>query len=350
MGMNRIATVVMLLLLAGAVAGQSLKQGTIVECNEISVVLHPGKTLQEYANILVNRLAPAIELAYPDTEVFFVMGNRGNAESKVGAIWVFESDEIWSRYYDPDGNPTAAGRRASEQLDPIRAELNQVGTGTRMSRVWEIINEPRSAATAEYFDYLVEYSSKVNYDEVPVHPSAMGISDPLLENVVEELDDAFGELKSSGLEEGDPQYSQYTSRIDALKESINETAIPLAAAESRAFQKGGSFGYHKITVSLAQDVTMDQYLQFWTDQYFPEFVKLMKGVEVLILVPHRAPLEDQFVYVYYFRSQRSRDRYWPEPDTPSDHTNAAMEQLKPLFFELLEMGTWEDDYGVWIIQ
>ena len=66
--------------------------------------------------------------------------------------------------------------------------------------------------------------------------------------------------------------------------------------------------------------------------------------------PFGKPLTDQFVYVYYFRSESSRDQFWPEPDTRSKQADQAMDRLKPLLFEQLELGTHVDDYGVWIIQ
>jgi hypothetical protein len=268
----------------------------------------------------------------------------------VGAIWAFESAEVRNRYFDEHGNSTPLEQQAREKLAPIVEQLNQIGTGTRYSKTWEVINEPRSAGAENYYRYLIEYASKENNLEVPIAPATMVMTDPLIEKLVREISETTRTLIEGGYGKEDPRYREYTAQIEADKESLLEVATLLVAEESRTFQKGGSFGYHKLTVSLSPDVTMDQYLKFWTDEYFPKFVKLMKGLEVLILVPYNRPLEDQFVYVQYFRSESTRDRYWPEPDTPSDRTDSTMEQMKPLLFELLQMGTWEDDYGVWIIQ
>jgi hypothetical protein len=202
----------------------------------------------------------------------------------------------------------------------------------------------------DYYNYLVEYSSNENQLEVPIAPATMGVSDPLVEKLVREISETTGALIESGDGEGDPLYNQYITRIESSKESLLEVATMLAAQESRVFQKGGSFGYHKLTVDLAQDVTMEQYVDFYISKYVPELAKLMKGIEVLIMVPYHEPLTDHFTYVYYFRSEQSRDQFWPEPDTPSTRTDKAMEQMKDLLFELLLLGTPEDDYGVWIIQ
>ncbi len=348
--MNRIITIAILLLTAGNVSGQTLRMGTVIECNEITVNLKPGGTMEQYSQFMVSQLVPATEKAFPGTEVYIVRGNRGNAESKVGAIWVFETPEIRNRYYDPGGNLTPAGQKASAEVDPVLEQLERIGTGSRKSMVWEVINEPRSEKAAAYYEYLIGYCSRENYREVPVSPSAMGIADPMLGKLVEDLSGAVSELVNSGVSEDNPAYEQYTSKIDFVKKTIREVATRLEEEEKKAFQKGGSFGYHRLTVSLAPEVTMDQFMGFWTEKFIPEFVKLMEGLEVLIMKPFGETLENRFVYVNYFRSESSRDRYWPEPDIPSDRTNAALEEMRPIMFDLVQLGTWEDDYGVWIVQ
>ena len=107
---------ILILFLSEALSGQALHQGTIIECNEIAVDLHPGKSIEQYLEIMVNQMGPEIERLYPQTEVYFVKGNRGNAESKVGAIWAFESAEVRNRYFDQDGNPTPAEQSAREPV------------------------------------------------------------------------------------------------------------------------------------------------------------------------------------------------------------------------------------------
>ena len=337
-------------LLTGSLPGQTLHKGTVIECNEIGVTLLPGKTLEDYLDVLVNVLGPAIEEAFTGTEVFFVEGNRGNAESKVGAIWVFPSAEVRDLYFAQDGSRTQAWQKASEKLDPIREQLAEIGVGARNSMTWEVINEPRSATAADYYDYLIEYCSKENLSEVPVAPAAMGISDPLLEKLVRDISETTGTLIESGYGKEDPRYKEVASRIRSAKQTLREAATLLSIEEKRAFQKGGSFGYHKLTVTLEEGVTMQQYLDFYSKKYIPELVKYMEGIEVLIMVPFGKPLKDQFVYVNYFRSESSRDQYWPEPDVASDRYDEARNKIKSLLFEQLELGTQVDDYGVWIIQ
>jgi len=348
--MKTLLILIISLFLSEALSGQALHKGTVIECNEIAVVLHPGRTIEEYLDIMINQFAPEIERLYPDTEVYIVKGNRGNAESKVGAIWTFASTEVRDRYFDEHGNPTLAEQEARAQLAPVVTQMEKIGKGTRYSMVWEVVNEPRSGALDDYYDYLIEYSSRENFMEMPISPATMGVSDPLVEKLVREISETTGALIESGDGEGDPLYNSYASRIESSKKSLLEVATKLEAQEERAFQKGGSFGYHKLTVDLAQDSTMQQYVDFYIDKYTPTLVELLKGIEVLIMVPYNEPLVNQFTYVYYFRSEQSRDQYWPEPDSPSTRHDQAMEQMKNLEFDKLMLGTEEDDYGVWIIQ
>ena len=62
-------------------------------------------------------------------------------------------------------------------MAPIVAKLDKIGSGTRHSMVWEVINEPRSGALEDYYTYLIEYSSKKeNLLEVPIAPATMGVA------------------------------------------------------------------------------------------------------------------------------------------------------------------------------
>ena len=336
--------------MAGTISGQTLKKGTVIECSEITVTLHQNATLEQYFEILTEQMVPATELAFPGTEIFYAVGVRGNAESKVGAIWVFESAEIRSRYFDDEGKLTPVGEKASAELDPVFDRLEKIGTATRKSTEWMVINHPLSTIVNDYYEYLIEFCEQEDIYEVPIAPSNMGITDPQLEKLNSDLAETVAELIDSGIGENDPRFSEYSSRIKNLRRSLDEAATKKAETEKRAFQIGGSFGYHVLTISLAPEVTMEQYLEYLTKKYIPEVVKHFTGVEVVIMKPVRGAQEDQIAYVNYFRSERSRDQFWPEPDTYSQRAEEEREQVQPVLFELLKLGTWTDNYGVWVIQ
>jgi hypothetical protein len=119
---------------------------------------------------------------------------------------------------------------------------------------------------------------------------------------------------------------------------------------SQTLQKGGSIGLHVTTITLAPDVTIDQYLDFLINKYVPEMEKHYKGLKINILKGDRGAHENKIAVMTYFESEKARDRYWPEEGKPSDEANTAREKIQPLTDELQKMGTQSDEYSGWVIQ
>ena len=132
---------------------------------------------------------------------------------------------------------------------------------------------------------------------------------------------------------------------------IAVTFILLAGVTfGQTLQKGGSFGLHVLTINLAPDVTMNQYLDFLIDKFIPEAEKHYEGVKMIVMKGDRGGHENKIVLVNYFESEKARDRYWPEEGKPSDEAEAAKEKVQPLLDELQKMGTWSGEHTGWVIQ
>jgi len=259
-----ILTGFILILLSLTALGQIFHKGAVIECSEMTVTLHEGVTMDQYCHILNGEFAPATEKAFPGTTVFFARGRRGNAESKLGAIRVFESAEVRDRYFDGAGQYTKAGQEAIAALAQNIDHLNQIATSSRrIISNWVILNEPRAGLN---------------------------------------------------------------------------------------LQKGGSFGLHQLTVTLENGVTLDQFTEFMINRYVPSYVDNFINLEVLIMKPLKDTADNQIAYVNYFETESSRDAVWPEPDTPSQGASVTLDKIKDMFFEMLELGVWTDDYGVWVMQ
>ncbi len=348
--MKKPVIVAILLLTAGVLSGQTFRKGALVEVSELSVSLKPDASLDNYMELLCTQLAPATAIAFPGSEVYFTKGVRGLSEGKVGTIWVFESVKAKNKFFQPDGSLTPAGEEATGKLAPILEALDEVGTATRTSTDWILMNESRQMIEKNYYEYLMEFCERGNMEEVPVAPSSMGLSDPLLQRLVENLAGSVSELVQSGVKEGDPGYPEHISEIRNSRESIEEAASGLMGVKQPAFHKGASFGLHELTVDLEPGVTMDQFLEYMIDNYVPEVEKHYNGVKILVLQKRGPGNEHKIAWVYYFASISSRDALWPEADTPSEEAEEALNQVQPVLFKLLEMGTWTESYGVWIIQ
>jgi tyrosine-protein kinase Etk/Wzc len=93
---------------------------------------------------------------------------------------------------------------------------------------------------AKYYDYLSEYLLKETVGEVPVAPSTMGIVDPGLTRLVEELTDLQGKLYSKGMGDKNPLQSQMISRVQSIKTALNEMLKSMKGANDLAIKESQS--------------------------------------------------------------------------------------------------------------
>ena len=87
---------------------------------------------------------------------------------------------------------------------------------------------------ANYYEYLSEYLAKNESNEVPLIPITMGISDPGLTRLVEELAELQGQMSSRGAGELNPLQRNLEQRIQSTKVSLRETLNGLKRGNSLA--------------------------------------------------------------------------------------------------------------------
>ncbi|MCK5691827.1 MAG: polysaccharide biosynthesis tyrosine autokinase [Bacteroidales bacterium] len=85
-----------------------------------------------------------------------------------------------------------------------------------------------------YFNYLEEYLSKDDNNKAPIAPASMGIVDPLLANLMQELAGLQAEYFSKVAGERNPLQGQLEMRIRNTKNSIKETLMGLKLANQMA--------------------------------------------------------------------------------------------------------------------
>lgn len=97
----------------------------------------------------------------------------------------------------------------------------------------------RLQVAANYYNYLDQYLARGLTDEVPIAPSTMGINDPLMSNLVQELAGLQDQYHMAGMGEKNPQQTQLAQRIISLKTNMRENlngireANKMAANENR---------------------------------------------------------------------------------------------------------------------
>lgn len=87
---------------------------------------------------------------------------------------------------------------------------------------------------ANYYDYLSDYLSKDVSGELPIVPITMGISDPGLTRLVDELSLLQGQLSARGAGEMNPLQKNLEQRILTSKSALRETLNGLRRANSLA--------------------------------------------------------------------------------------------------------------------
>lgn len=87
---------------------------------------------------------------------------------------------------------------------------------------------------ANYYDYLADYLNKSTSGEMPIVPITMGINDPGLTRLVQELADLQGQLAGRGAGELNPLQRNLEQKVQATKDALRETLNGLRRANSLA--------------------------------------------------------------------------------------------------------------------
>jgi len=137
-----------------------------------------------------------------------------------------------------------------------------------------------------------------------------------------------------------------------MKKLIIAAAFILFAtvAFGQTLQKGGILGVHHLTITLNQNVTMDQFLDFLTNKWITEVEKHLDGWEGLIVKGDRGELKNKYGLVWYIASSEERERYAGDEGNISEAFNKAMEKIEAVNKELEKYGAWSSEYTDWVIQ
>jgi tyrosine-protein kinase Etk/Wzc len=87
---------------------------------------------------------------------------------------------------------------------------------------------------ANYYDYLADYLAKDVSGEIPIIPITMGITDPGLTRLVDELAALQGQLSARGAGEMNPLQRNLEQRVQTTKDALRETLNGLRRANSLA--------------------------------------------------------------------------------------------------------------------
>lgn len=118
-------------------------------------------------------------------------------------------------------------------------------------------------------------------------------------------------------------------------------------ASGQTLQKNGLVAIHEWTLTLHDGVTMDQFLEHWKTNFFPEMKKALPELEPYIL--QSITEENKFAGLYYWNDVAVAGKYNNPDGSPTEAGAAAYAKLMPLIEGLSQFGefTWTEEN--WLI-
>lgn len=136
--MKKIIVFLFMIVVTVATFGQSLQTNNIIGLHAFSLNLDPDVTFNQYKDFFTRKYIPELDKHYPDVKHYFVEGNRGENRNLIGLIVVFGSQEVKNKYYNEDGSRTELTKTLQERIQPIRDELDKLGTVTAEYTEWMV--------------------------------------------------------------------------------------------------------------------------------------------------------------------------------------------------------------------
>jgi hypothetical protein len=138
--MKKVIIIAVLILLTGITFGQVLQKGTVIGIYGLTIELKPGVTMEQFIQFYSNKYMPEWnKLTGSEYQRYLVKGTRGNIfANSYGMMSVIKSEQVWAKYFNPDGSQTEVLRSLIEKNKPLQDELNKLGTYVYAYTLWVV--------------------------------------------------------------------------------------------------------------------------------------------------------------------------------------------------------------------
>ena len=142
--MKKLIIAAAIILLAGTAFSQTLQKGAHLGVQALTITLDPDVTMNQYLDFTLNTFIPEVEKHFPGMKAFVVGGGMeigGSEEAKVeySIIYFFESEEVFNKFFDAEGNPNDVFTAAIEKLGPTFEKYDKLGTNSAPTIGWMIL-------------------------------------------------------------------------------------------------------------------------------------------------------------------------------------------------------------------
>ena len=121
---------------------------------------------------------------------------------------------------------------------------------------------------------------------------------------------------------------------------------------AQTLKKGSLLGLHKGTVTLNENVTMEQFKKYYFNNYVPEFCRLFKVnlVEVNGVRGADVKKNDTDMAILFIFEPKAREKHFGADGKLNKLGNDLFTKLKPYSDELAKLGKFTSTFTDWEIQ
>ena len=137
-----------------------------------------------------------------------------------------------------------------------------------------------------------------------------------------------------------------------MKKLILLAALIIMAATTygQTFKKGNYIIIHVFTVTLAPNVTLEQFFDFAKNKVLPEWEKNMPGMKNYLAKGTLGECANCYGMVRTYKSKAVLDKFYNEDSSMTEITKAITTKMQPLLDELGKLGTPTTKWTRWEIQ
>ena len=123
--------------------------------------------------------------------------------------------------------------------------------------------------------------------------------------------------------------------------------LAFGSLQAQDLQKGNILGIHTLTIALDPNASLNEYTDYYSNKLLPALRKEFPDAGIYMLKGKRGLAENQFGFIWVFKSDADRNKYFGSDGNLTDLGNKAMQNIQTQSDELSRLGSWTSTYTDW---